>query len=141
MQPSTVLLGNLVSNDIVQRVPFKLDYLFYDEYPYDKFTPYLRGFGFLMGFEVAKNAIGIAKDFPLLRSDDYSITGLLPEKLKVKPHGFQKHPATALTDVPWENTKILSQIICSKKESTIFGGKLNAPQMLFVQATLANCAL
>ena len=133
-------MGNLVSKDLVQRVPLKLDYLFYDEYPYDKYTPYLKGFGFLMSFEVAKNAIGIAKDFPLLRADDYSITGLLAEKLKITPYGFKEHPVTPLTDAPWEDTKTMSKMICDKKTSSMFGSRLSAPQMLFIQATLANCA-
>ncbi|OQV12133.1 putative UDP-GalNAc:beta-1,3-N-acetylgalactosaminyltransferase 1 [Hypsibius exemplaris] len=125
------LMGNLVADDAVQRIPLRLDHLFYDEYPFDKFKPYLKGYGLLMGMNFVKGAIGIAKDFPLLRTDDFAVTGMLSAKLKIPPVGFKRAGAVAdLNDAPWEDTQKMVALICEQKKSVLFGSKLTAPKFL-----------
>ena len=128
-----------MTDDPVQRLPLKLNHLFYDEYPFDKFTPYLKGRGFLMSTAFAKDAIGIAKDFPLLRTEDYAVTGMLAAKLKVTPAGFKQHSVTDLIDAPWEDTQKMTTAICKGKDSVLFSGKLTAPKVLLIHATLMSC--
>lgn len=132
-----VIIGRLVRNTSVPRIPLKLEYLFYDEYPFDVFPTYLKGFGLLMNMDFAKQAVAAGKDFPLLRTGDFLISGILAAKLKTTPHSFQKHGVASVRGEDIAEGHVSG--LCEKKESVVFGERLTAPAMLMIDATLRTC--
>ncbi|XP_055352125.1 uncharacterized protein LOC129598311, partial [Paramacrobiotus metropolitanus] len=137
------IVGNLVKNASVERNPLFLQHLFYDEYPFDSLPTHLRGFGYLLSRDFAKQAVAVAKDFPLMRTDDLLVSAILANKLKVAPHAFQKGQrvyALGRGQLTQPDTRKVKEEVCREKRDTlVFGGKLDAPEMLLLHEYLLSC--